>query len=240
MRAVYIHDDIIEGVTSFRSLFCATVRSRAVVDMWVIFIASVICTRMQCTATASSTSQSHRPDGYRRVSEDGLYKVHAEPRSWNDAYTYCALEDAVLFYPKTLAEAKLVAELLQEKFPKGAESWVGAHDLFTPSSFVDLDGTEISSYFAPWGPNEPNHGGWYGTCVMMHPQGFIDDQQCAAWRPFACKKAINNTKTFNSECDTYDADASFTSSPPPLPIKAQPGTFSTFLGAVTRRDLFLI
>ncbi|GBP56423.1 Hemolymph lipopolysaccharide-binding protein [Eumeta japonica] len=145
---------------------------------------------MELVGTASWRSSS---------SEQAVYKVHKQVKSWYGAQTTCAREGATLFYPETTDETTVMLKLLEDAGVNNSHfSWVGAHDIFSEGTFVNLNDEKLC--YAPWVSGEPNN--YKNEDCVAQQRGLICDLWCSRLYSFICKKLLPSR--YNSVCRTHD------------------------------------
>jgi hypothetical protein len=77
----------------------------------------------------------------------GYYKVHGEPRNWQDARKICAQEGAHLAIINSEEESKAVQSMLAPVADKAKTVWafIGFHDLYTEGQYLTIFGKLVSS-----------------------------------------------------------------------------------------------
>jgi len=109
------------------------------------------------------------------------YSIFADELTWSDALAYCQSLGGTLAKLDTQSKNSELTALV------GSTTWIGAHDLGTEGVFVWADGTALSKGFTGWGDGEPNDSGGE-DCAELRTDGFWNDKECGATRPFACQE----------------------------------------------------
>lgn len=145
------------------------------------------------------------PDEYTYASTlDCLYKVHALPRTWDEARFQCQAEGAELAVPANVEEAEYLHNLLCKLETPSQGIYTGLHSLFAKGYFVSPTGVPVENLFNKWDCGEPDDSNEDQDCVILGMSGKLDDKSCNRRYPYVCKKLSSSLKTNNARCQTYD------------------------------------
>ncbi|XP_021924721.1 hemolymph lipopolysaccharide-binding protein-like isoform X2 [Zootermopsis nevadensis] len=153
---------------------------------------------VQLVATVTAPPPRAGP-GYELRNGLGYYKVHSEPRNWQEARKICAEEGAHLAIINSEEESKAVQSMFVPVAEKAKTVWafIGFHDLYTEGQYLTIFDEPLNSTgFYRWaGTNQPDNYGGNSTypgedCGSIHTNGGINDLACQAKVPFICEQEL--------------------------------------------------
>ncbi|PSN36991.1 Hemolymph lipopolysaccharide-binding protein [Blattella germanica] len=126
----------------------------------------------------------------------GYYKLHTNPKTWDEAKLICEKEGAHLAIINSKEEVEIVQEL-RRRLPKIFNNnlddhvIVGVTDREHEGSWKSIFNQSLSETgYSEWHPNEPN-GGTVENCLDLHIlSGKFNDFRCNLQLPFVCEKEL--------------------------------------------------
>ncbi|XP_023724386.1 hemolymph lipopolysaccharide-binding protein isoform X3 [Cryptotermes secundus] len=136
--------------------------------------------------------------GYELRRGVGYYKIHTEPKTWQEARQICEQEGAHLAVINSEEESKVLQSLFAPVAAKLKVAWafVGFHDLYNEGQYLTIfDEPLNSSGFYRWVVGQPDN--WGGNdrspgedCGSIHTNGGLNDLTCTAKVPFICEQEL--------------------------------------------------
>ncbi|GLG94150.1 Hemolymph lipopolysaccharide-binding protein [Gryllus bimaculatus] len=131
---------------------------------------------------------------YEEVPGVGVYRLHARPRSWEEARKACEREGAQLAVPNSRTEALALMDI-HNRCPRLLPShfndyqYLGVHDLYSEGDWETVVGDPLNETgYVVWGRNQPDNAHHHGeNCLSMNRNGFFNDVPCWTELPFICE-----------------------------------------------------
>lgn len=111
------------------------------------------------------------------------YAICDQPRSWDDARSFCQVAGYDLAVLETTQEHVELLDLARTRFDE--IYWIGLHDMETEGTFVWVDGTPLGE--DSWGPMQPDDFDTGEDCTAVRPVGDWNDSMCATTYRFVCE-----------------------------------------------------
>ncbi|KAK7789757.1 hypothetical protein R5R35_005176 [Gryllus longicercus] len=131
---------------------------------------------------------------YEEVPGVGVYRLHARPRSWEEARKTCEREGAQLAVPNSRTEALALMDI-HNRCPRllpthfNDYQYLGVHDLYSEGDWETVVGDPLNETgYVVWGRNQPDNAHHHGeNCLSMNRNGFFNDVPCWTELPFICE-----------------------------------------------------
>ncbi|KAK7789755.1 hypothetical protein R5R35_005175 [Gryllus longicercus] len=152
-----------------------------------------------CTEAAKEDNTVIESDGslhpsYEEVPGVGVYRLHARPRSWEEARKACEREGAQLAVPNSRTEALALMDI-HNRCPRllpthfNDYQYLGVHDLYSEGDWETVVGYPLNETgYVNWAKNQPDNIHEHGeNCLSMNRNGFFNDVPCWTELPFICE-----------------------------------------------------
>ncbi|GLG94149.1 Hemolymph lipopolysaccharide-binding protein [Gryllus bimaculatus] len=152
-----------------------------------------------CAEAAKEDNTVIESDGslhpsYEEVPGVGVYRLHARPRSWEEARKACEREGAQLAVPNSRTEALALMDI-HNRCPRllpthfNDYQYLGVHDLYSEGDWETVVGYPLNETgYVNWAKNQPDNTHQHGeNCLSMNRNGFFNDVPCWTELPFICE-----------------------------------------------------
>ncbi|PSN42527.1 Hemolymph lipopolysaccharide-binding protein [Blattella germanica] len=131
-------------------------------------------------------------EGYKLVPGVGSYKLHMNPKTWDEARQVCEEEDGHLLVLDQEYEVDIIKQMFQENpdVKPNDIAWIGVHDQFSEGKYVTITGENLGNDdFVKWDPEDQTNttDNIAEDCIAVDRQGELLDGPCLTKIIFFCE-----------------------------------------------------